>query len=773
MSVHLSKQQDGSCALWIDGDLQFDSSDERLYHETLALPPLALAARKRPQGLSVLICGGGDGLAAREALRFPGVASVELVDLSEEVLHLAATELSQLNEGALCDPRVTVTVGNARQFLEASARQWDVILCDFTVPRSREEAAVFSREWYALLAHRLAPHGAAGINGVSPQTRPEAFWSMRATMRAGGLCTLPVRCCIPSFRKQGYGAWGFFYAAHTPISLRDLAAVEWPVPTHQADLGLLWRGARFSRAHRRMEFGAPVHTDTDFRLHHMLLNPDIDSAEPYSLEGLLNAIPITHPAQTREMIDSLAERVALGPLAVDLPRLLEHLLQRAARLPARLVEELQRLRDFLRQRLEALWLHRQWAARLFAALIITITIANAVIPDIAYAKGSVGLGRSSISRGYSGAFGGGRSFASRPAGVAASRPSFSVRGGGFRSSARRGSMVDVFGTPYRTRVYIYHSHYRSRGSSQSAAPRKQHPEPRKAESVFVADEDMLVLDNGDVVVTLTEKAYLVVSEGRVTMHREGSPEPLLEIYPEPALMQAIQETLQDQLKSLKAEIQARVDWLAWVGWTEALFHSVREDREELNNMRDMTRRLERAVQQASPANGGSTPSVKPAGGTELFAGGFLRPDGIAAVRTPSKWIYTDGRKLWDEATPQAAAGACPPELSRTLRELFVKLQKDGEADRKDGESDLRELAAEEAQLQKDLMEYRSLQSANSSDPYYEVDYGTETVTVGEAITRTERDIAENKTARDQVIRDLQTELTDRQVLSAALAGWPK
>ena len=51
--------------LYMRGDLQFDVSDERLYHEPLALLPALLAAQRCPaRPLRALILGGGDGLAA-------------------------------------------------------------------------------------------------------------------------------------------------------------------------------------------------------------------------------------------------------------------------------------------------------------------------------------------------------------------------------------------------------------------------------------------------------------------------------------------------------------------------------------------------------------------------------------------------------------------------------------------------------------------------------------------------------------------------------------
>ncbi|MEJ7717869.1 MAG: hypothetical protein WKF31_07810 [Thermoleophilaceae bacterium] len=61
--------------LFLNGDLQFSSIDEYRYHEALVHP--ALAGPRE----SVLVLGGGDGLALREILRYPDVRRVVLVEL--------------------------------------------------------------------------------------------------------------------------------------------------------------------------------------------------------------------------------------------------------------------------------------------------------------------------------------------------------------------------------------------------------------------------------------------------------------------------------------------------------------------------------------------------------------------------------------------------------------------------------------------------------------------------------------------------------------------
>ncbi len=205
MNIYVDERTSGpgnadDFALYLDGDFQFDTSDEALYHESLALPPLCLVRPETAQQIRVLICGGGDGLALRECLGFPGVVHVDLVDYSSEVVELGKTRFAAINNSALSDARVNVHIIDAWEFLSARAhfdQRYDVILCDFTVPRTREDTRVFAVEWFERLRSLLARDGIIGINAVSPQVTPEAFWCLNKSIQAARLRTItPFPCTV-------------------------------------------------------------------------------------------------------------------------------------------------------------------------------------------------------------------------------------------------------------------------------------------------------------------------------------------------------------------------------------------------------------------------------------------------------------------------------------------------------------------------------------------------------------------------------------------------
>lgn len=173
-------------AFYINGDLQFDTADEAIYHEHLVIPAIAIARQRFPQTpLRVLICGGGDGLAARDALRFSEVAEVTLVDYSSDVLELGRTEFAAYNHNSLIESsdtelgasRVTVHTREAFEFVSNLPDAcYHVVICDFTFPTCTEDTQIYSLEWFQQVRRILHSQGVMSTNGVSPEQRTLAFW---------------------------------------------------------------------------------------------------------------------------------------------------------------------------------------------------------------------------------------------------------------------------------------------------------------------------------------------------------------------------------------------------------------------------------------------------------------------------------------------------------------------------------------------------------------------------------------------------------------------
>lgn len=200
--------------LYLDGHLQFSSVDEYRYHETLVHPAMGLAERRQ----RVLILGGGDGLAAREVLKYPEVEAIDLVDIDPRVTDLFRTRpmLTVLNDGALNHPKVRVINADAMTFLRETEGFYDVILIDLPDPSTPSLAKLYSRSMYRLVGHRLAEGGALMTQATSPFRSRDAFWTIKATIEAAEIHTHPERLflarglhtVVPTF-----GTWGFILAA--------------------------------------------------------------------------------------------------------------------------------------------------------------------------------------------------------------------------------------------------------------------------------------------------------------------------------------------------------------------------------------------------------------------------------------------------------------------------------------------------------------------------------------------------------------------------------
>lgn len=192
--------------LYINGNLQFSSRDEYRYHEALVHP----AMQALPWARSVLILGGGDGLALREVLRYPNIKHVTLVDLDPAMTRAFTqrAELVKLNQGSFSDPRVTVINADAAIWLQNSQDMFDAAIVDFPDPSSFALGKLYSVPFYGILKKHLAANGLMVVQATSPYFAPHAYWTIESTLREVGLRTYPYHAYVPSF-----GEWGFILAS--------------------------------------------------------------------------------------------------------------------------------------------------------------------------------------------------------------------------------------------------------------------------------------------------------------------------------------------------------------------------------------------------------------------------------------------------------------------------------------------------------------------------------------------------------------------------------
>lgn len=195
-------RRDNDMRLYLDGDLQFSTRDEYRYTESLVYPALGGGAR------SVLVLGGGDGLAARELLRQPGLQRIVQVELDPAVIELARTTMRDANGGSLDNPRVRVVIDDALSWLRgARSDRFDAVIVDLPDPDTPVLGRLYSTEFYALVAGVLNPGGLVVVQAGSPFSTRTAFWRTVSTIHSADYAVTPYHVYVPTF-----GDWGFVLA---------------------------------------------------------------------------------------------------------------------------------------------------------------------------------------------------------------------------------------------------------------------------------------------------------------------------------------------------------------------------------------------------------------------------------------------------------------------------------------------------------------------------------------------------------------------------------
>lgn len=144
--------------LYLNGDWQFNSGTEEIYHEYFAHVPI-LATDKVPK--KVLILGGGDGMLARELLKYKEIEKIIQVEIDPKMVKLSKENklFLAMNKGSLLDSRVDLITGDAYAFVRNSKEKFDAVYMDFPMPVDYNTSRLYSREFYAFVNKRLNDDG--------------------------------------------------------------------------------------------------------------------------------------------------------------------------------------------------------------------------------------------------------------------------------------------------------------------------------------------------------------------------------------------------------------------------------------------------------------------------------------------------------------------------------------------------------------------------------------------------------------------------------------
>jgi spermidine synthase len=161
----------------LDGRPMTSVGDEFIYHECM-VHPNALA---HPAPQAALVLGGGDGGAARQLLRHPGITRIVVAELDPEVVRLTREYLPQVHGGAFDDPRVELVIGDAAGFVATTEEQFDLVVFDLTPPDS-PAASLYTPAFYGQLKRIMTADAALSLHLGAPY-----FHAVRAATLLDGL----------------------------------------------------------------------------------------------------------------------------------------------------------------------------------------------------------------------------------------------------------------------------------------------------------------------------------------------------------------------------------------------------------------------------------------------------------------------------------------------------------------------------------------------------------------------------------------------------------
>ena len=186
--------------------------DEFVYHEMIAHVPLF----SHPDPKDVLIIGGGDGGAAREVLKHPGLNQCIMVEIDSLVVEACKKHL-KVTASSFDHPKLNLKIEDGAKFVARHESAFDVILVDSSDPIG-PSSILFGREFYQNVHRALKKDGIVTAQAESP------FYEIERQKNL-------LQICQGLFDKAGFynysnlsypsGHWSFLFASKGPHPLKD------------------------------------------------------------------------------------------------------------------------------------------------------------------------------------------------------------------------------------------------------------------------------------------------------------------------------------------------------------------------------------------------------------------------------------------------------------------------------------------------------------------------------------------------------------------------
>ncbi len=206
--------------LTLDGYMMLTEKDEFIYHEMITHVPMAV----HPDPKNILVIGAGDGGVIRELTRYPGIESIDLVEIDELVIEVCRKYLPS-TACRLDDERVHIFCEDGVKFIRRCENKYDIIIVDSTDPFGPGEG-LFTKEFYGSCSKALREDGIMVNQHESPFYAEDSAAMQRSHKRI--VDSFPIsrvyQAHIPTYPS---GHWLFGFASKKCHPVHDLNSTKW------------------------------------------------------------------------------------------------------------------------------------------------------------------------------------------------------------------------------------------------------------------------------------------------------------------------------------------------------------------------------------------------------------------------------------------------------------------------------------------------------------------------------------------------------------------
>jgi spermidine synthase len=144
--------------LFTDGfSMSSSRTESRRYMKAFVYLPAAMHGDLR----KALLISYGVGSTAKALTQTPSLETIDVVDISPEILEMSRIVFPGPGDDPLLDPRVRVHVEDGRFFLQTSRERFDLITGEPPPPKYAGVVSLYTREYFDLVRERLADGGMA------------------------------------------------------------------------------------------------------------------------------------------------------------------------------------------------------------------------------------------------------------------------------------------------------------------------------------------------------------------------------------------------------------------------------------------------------------------------------------------------------------------------------------------------------------------------------------------------------------------------------------